>query len=248
MSKVMLVTGASRGIGAEIAKLAGRSGYKVGVNWHSSADAARAVVDDIRAAGGEAVTLQADVGRSDQVQRMFGELDAQYGAPDVLVNNAGVTASFRVEEVDEERLETLLRANVYSVFFCAREAVQRMSTRHGGRGGAIVNISSVASRLGGRIGGSAYAASKGAVDIFTMALAKEVGAEGIRVNALRPGLIATEMHDIYGGLAAMEKMAQAVVPMARSGAPAEIAAAALWLASEAASYVHGAILDVSGGR
>jgi NAD(P)-dependent dehydrogenase (short-subunit alcohol dehydrogenase family) len=248
MSKVMLVTGASRGIGAEIAKLAGRSGYKVGVNWHSSADAARAVVDDIRAAGGEAVTLQADVGRSDQVQRMFGELDAQYGAPDVLVNNAGVTASFRVEEVDEERLETLLRANVYSVFFCAREAVRRMSTRHGGRGGAIVNISSVASRLGGRIGGSAYAASKGAVDIFTMALAKEVGAEGIRVNALRPGLIATEMHDIYGGLAAMEKMAQAVVPMARSGAPAEIAAAALWLASDAASYVHGAILDVSGGR
>lgn len=248
MSKVMLVTGASRGIGAEIAKLAGRSGYKVGVNWHSSADAARAVVDDIRAAGGEAVALQADVGRSDQVQRMFGELDAQFGAPDVLVNNAGVTASFRVEEVDEERLETLLRANVYSVFFCAREAVRRMSTRHGGRGGAIVNISSVASRLGGRVGGSAYAASKGAVDIFTMALAKEVGAEGIRVNALRPGLIATEMHDIYGGLAAMEKMAQAVVPMARSGAPAEIAAAALWLASDAASYVHGAILDVSGGR
>ncbi len=248
MSKVMLVTGASRGIGAEIAKLAGRSGYKVGVNWHRSEDAARTVVDEICGAGGEAVALQADVGRSDEVQRMFEQLDEKYGAPDVLVNNAGVTASFRVEETDEERLETLLRANVYSVFFCAREAVRRMSTSHGGRGGAIVNISSVASRLGGRVGGAAYAASKGAVDIFTMALAKEVGAEGIRVNALRPGLIATEMHDIYGGLAAMEKMAQAVVPMARSGAPAEIASAALWLASDAASYVHGAILDVSGGR
>ncbi|MBW6494791.1 MAG: SDR family oxidoreductase [Burkholderiaceae bacterium] len=248
MSKVMLVTGASRGIGAEIAKLAGRSGYKVGVNWHSSEDAARAVVDEICAAGTEAVALQADVGRSDEVRRMFAELDARFGAPDVLVNNAGVTASFRVEEADEERLETLLRANVYSVFFCAREAVRRMSTRHGGRGGAIVNISSVASRLGGRVGGSAYAASKGAVDIFTVALAKEVGAEGIRVNALRPGLIATEIHAVHGGLAAMEKLAQSAVPMARSGAPAEIAAAALWLASDAASYVHGAILDVSGGR
>ena len=248
MSKVMLVTGASRGIGAEIAKLAGRSGYKVGVNWHRSEDAARAVVDEICSAGSEAVALQADVGRSDEVERMFTQLDAKYGAPDVLVNNAGVTASFRVEETDEEQLETLLRANVYSVFFCAREAVRRMSTRHGGRGGTIVNISSVATRLGGRVGGSAYAASKGAVDIFTMALAKEVGAEGIRVNALRPGLIATEIHDVYGGLAAMEKMAQAVVPMARSGAPAEVAEAALWLASDAASYVHGAILDVSGGR
>jgi NAD(P)-dependent dehydrogenase (short-subunit alcohol dehydrogenase family) len=123
-----------------------------------------------------------------------------------------------------------------------------MSTRHGGRGGAIVNISSVASRLGGRVAGSAYAASKGAVDIFTTALAKEVGADGSRVNALRPGLIATEIHAVHGGLAAMEKMVEAVVPMARSGTPAEIAAAALWLASDAASYVHGAILDVSGGR
>jgi NAD(P)-dependent dehydrogenase (short-subunit alcohol dehydrogenase family) len=247
MNPVMLVTGASRGIGTEIAKLAGRSGYRVGVNYHRSADAARAVVDEIRGSGGEAVALQADVGRLDEVQRMFGELDAAFGALDVLVNNAGVLANFRVDETEERKLEALLRANVYSAFYCSREAVRRMSTRHGGKGGAIVNMSSVAARLGGLAGGAAYAASKGAIDTFTLALAKEVGAEGIRVNALRPGLIATEIHEAHGGLAQMEQLAK-TVPLGRSGAASEVAEAALWLASGAASYVHGAVLDVSGGR
>lgn len=247
MNRVMLVTGASRGIGAEIAKLAGRSGYQVGVNYHRSADAARAVVDEIRGNGGAAVAIKADAGRLDEVQRMFAELDLAFGALDVLINNAGVLASFRVEECDEARLEPMLRANVYSAFFCAREAVRRMSTRHGGKGGAIVNMSSVAARLGGLAGAAAYAASKGALDTFTLALAKEVGAEGIRVNALRPGLIATEIHEAHGGLAQMEQLAK-TVPLGRSGAASEVAEAALWLASGAASYVHGAILDVSGGR
>jgi NAD(P)-dependent dehydrogenase (short-subunit alcohol dehydrogenase family) len=247
MSPVMLVTGASRGIGAEIAKLAGRSGYRVGVNYHRSADSARAVVDEICSNGGRAVALQADVGRLDEVQRIFEQLDAEFGALDVLVNNAGVLASFRVDDTEERRLEALLRANVYSAFYCSREAVRRMSTRYGGKGGAIVNISSVAARLGGLAGGAAYAASKGAIDTFTLALAKEVGAEGIRVNALRPGLIATEIHEAHGGLAQMEQLAK-TVPLGRSGAASEVAEAALWLASGAASYVHGAVLDVAGGR
>jgi NAD(P)-dependent dehydrogenase (short-subunit alcohol dehydrogenase family) len=243
----MLVTGASRGIGAEIAKLAGRSGYQVGVNYHRSADAARAVVDEICGNGGRAVALQADVGRFDEVQRMFRELDAALGNLDVLVNNAGILASFRVDECDEAKLESVLRANVHSVFYCSREAVRRMSKRNGGNGGAIVNMSSVAARLGGLGGGAAYAASKGALDSFTLALAKEVGAEGIRVNALRPGLIATEIHEVHGGLAQMEQLAK-TVPLGRSGAASEVAEAVLWLASGAASYVHGAVLDVSGGR
>jgi NAD(P)-dependent dehydrogenase (short-subunit alcohol dehydrogenase family) len=247
MTRVMLVTGASRGIGAAIAKLAGRSGYRVGVNYHRSADAARAVVDEICSNGGQAVALQADVGRLDEVQRMFGQLDAEFGALDVLVNNAGVLASFRVDETDEAKLESLLRANVYSAFYCSREAVRRMSTRFGGKGGAIVNMSSIAARLGGLAGGAAYAASKGAIDTFTLALAKEVGTDGIRVNALRPGLIATEIHEAHGGLAQMEQLAK-TVPLGRSGAAIEVAEAALWLASSAASYVHGAVLDVSGGR
>lgn len=247
MSRVMLVTGASRGIGAEIAKLAGRSGFKIGVNYLRSEDAARAVVEEIRGHGGDAITLKADVGRLDEVQRMFAELDLAFGALDVLVNNAGIMTRFRVEETDEANLEEVLRANVCSVFFCAREAVRRMSTRHGGKGGVIVNMSSVAARLGGLPGAAAYAASKGALDAFTLALAKEVGTEGIRVNAIRPGLIATEIHEVMGGLPQMELLARSV-PLGRSGAASEVAEAALWLASGPASYVHGALLDVSGGR
>jgi NAD(P)-dependent dehydrogenase (short-subunit alcohol dehydrogenase family) len=246
-AKVMLVTGASRGIGAEIAQLAGRSGYRVGVNFHRSEAAARDVVEQIRKAGSEAVALQADVGRLDQVQRMFRELDKAFGALDVLINNAGLLMKFRVDETEEAELEDAFSANVFSVFYCSREAVRRMSTRHGGKGGAIVNMSSVAARLGGLGGGAAYAATKGALDSFTLALAKEVGVEGIRVNAMRPGLIATEIHEIHGGLAQMEQLAK-TVPLGRSGSAAEVAEAALWLASDAASYVHGAVLDVSGGR
>ena len=244
----MLVTGASRGIGAAIAKLAGRAGYRVGVNYHRSESAARAVADEIRGAGGESLLLKADVGQLDQVVRMFGELDAAFGKLDVLVNNAGVLAAFRVDESDETNVADMFRSNMLSAFYCAREAVRRMSTRHGGKGGVIVNMSSVASRTGGLAGGAAYAASKGAMDSFTFGLAKEVGAEGIRVNAIRPGLIATDIHDLHGGLAQMEKLARTAVPLGRSGSASEVAEAALWLASDAASYVHGTLIDVAGGR
>ncbi len=244
----MLITGASRGIGAEIARLAARSGYQVGVNYNRSRDEAHALVDEIRAAGGAAVALQADVGHRDHVMRMFNELDKAYGRLDVLVNNAGVLANFRVDESTETNVAAVFRANVFSMYFCSREGVRRMSTRYGSKGGAIINMSSVASRLGGLAGGAAYAASKGAIDTFTLALAKEVGAEGIRVNALRPGLIATDIHDAHGGLDRMEAMAKTVVPLGRSGTAAEVAEAVIWLASDAASYVHGAVLDVAGGR
>lgn len=246
--KVMLVTGASRGIGAAIALLAGRSGWRVGVNYLRSAGAADAVVAQIRAEGGEAVALQADVGQLPEVVRLFARLDEAFGRCDALVNNAGVLANFRVDAVDERNLEDVFRANVFSAYYCAREAIRRMSTAHGGRGGAIVNMSSVASRLGGLGGGAAYAASKGAIDSFNLALAKEVGAEGIRVNAIRPGLIATEIHNVHGGIEKMQQMARTAVPLGRAGSADEVAQVALWLCSDAASYVHGTLVDVAGGR
>ena len=248
MKKVMLITGASRGIGAEIALLAGRSGYRVGVNYLQSAEAANAVVARIRDGGGEAIALQADVSRLDEVVAMFQQLDAALGAPDVLVNNAGVLANFRVDAVDAHNVVDVFSANVFSAYYCAREAIRRMSTAHGGKGGVIINLSSVASRLGGLGGGAAYAASKAAIDTFTLALAKEVGLEGIRVNAIRPGLISTDMHKVHGGIAKMQEMAKTAVPMGRAGAASEVADVALWLASDAASYVHGSVIDVAGGR
>ena len=248
MNKVMLVTGASRGIGAEIALLAGRSGYRVGVNYLQSAEAANAVVARIRDGGGEAIVLQADVSRLDDVVTMFQQLDAAFGAPDVLVNNAGVLANFRVEAVDAHNVVDVFSANVFSAYYCSREAIRRMSTAHGGKGGVIINLSSVASRLGGLGGGAAYAASKAAIDTFTLALAKEVGLEGIRVNAIRPGLISTEIHNMHGGIAKMEQMAKSAVPLGRAGTASEVADVALWLASDAASYVHGSVIDVAGGR
>ena len=248
MKKVMLVTGASRGIGAEIALLAGRSGYRVGVNYLRSAEGANAVVARIRDGGGEAIALQADVSRLDDVVTLFQQLDAAFGAPDVLVNNAGVLANFRVDAVDAHNVVDVFSANVFSAYYCAREAIRRMSTLHGGKGGVIINLSSVASRLGGLGGGAAYAASKAAIDTFTLALAKEVGLEGIRVNAIRPGLISTDMHKVHGGIAKMELMAKTAVPLGRAGAASEVADVALWLASGSASYVHGSVIDVAGGR
>ena len=246
--QVMLVTGASRGIGAEIALLAGRSGYRVGVNYLRSEDAALNVVKEIQQAGGEAIALKADVSRLDQVVTLFKQLDAAFGTLDVLVNNAGVLANFRVDALDERNLTDIFSINVFSAYYCAREAIRRMSSVHGGKGGVIINLSSVAARLGGLGGGAAYAASKGAIDTFTLALAKEVGLEGIRVNAIRPGLISTEMHEVHGGIAKMELLAKTAVPLGRSGSAAEVAQVALWLASDAASYVHGSVIDVTGGR
>jgi len=239
----MLVTGASRGIGAAIALAAARAGYSVCVNYLRNADAAHAVAGEIELAGGEAFAVQADVAREPDVVALFDAVDRRFGALDVLVNNAGVLGKRMLADMDGAALTEMFAANVFSAFFCAREAVRRMTAR--GTRGAIVNVSSVAARLGGLAGGSHYAASKGAIDSFTVALAREVGRAGIRVNAVRPGLIETSIHAIHGGI---DPALAAAVPLGRGGVPEEVAAAVLWLASDAASYVHGAILDVSGGR
>lgn len=248
MKKVMLVTGAGRGIGARIAVLAGLRGYHVAVNYQNSRDAALAVVREIEDGGGRAVAIQANAGNSEDVARLFREVDATLGTLDVLVNNAGILASYRVDMLDEENLRKTFESNVFSAFFCAREAVRRMSTAHGGRGGVIINMTSVAARMAAVAGGTVYAASKGAIDAFNLSLAKEVGLEGIRVNAVRPGLIDTEIHAPRGGLEKIREMAKTGVPLGRSGSPSEVAEAVLWLASDAASYVHGSVLDVAGGR
>ncbi len=246
--KTLLVTGASRGIGAEIALLAAQSGYRVAINYLNSEAAAQALVDRIHACGGTAMAIRADVGDSDQVAHMFQTLDQAYGALDVLINNAGILETFKITDVDSHNVEKTFRANVLSVFYCCREAVKRMSTASGGRGGVIVNMSSVAARHGGVTGGTAYSASKGAIDALNTALAKEVGPFGIRVNTLRPGLIETEIHRVRGGIEGIQEMAKTTVPMGRTGSAAEVAQAALWLASDAASYVHASVLDVAGGR
>lgn len=242
----MLVTGASRGIGAELALLAAQAGYAVGVNYLNSKREANSVVTRIRAEGGEAVALRADVGQLVEVERMFRELDAGLGAPDVLVNNAGVLSVFALDRVDAHNVEAMYRANVFSAYYCAREAMRRMSTTQGGHGGVIVNISSVASRLGGL--GTAYAGAKGAIDAFTWALAKESGSQGVRVVSVRPGLIETDIHNAYSSVEKMQETAKSAVPMGRPGSPFEVAQTVLWLASDAASYVHGTTVDVSGGR
>jgi NAD(P)-dependent dehydrogenase (short-subunit alcohol dehydrogenase family) len=239
----MLVTGASRGIGAAVAQRAARAGYRVCVNYLRSVDAARAVVSGIEAGGGEAIAIQADVGKEPEVVRLFDELDRRLGPPDVLVNNAGILGKRLIADMDAATLHEMFAANVFSAFYCAREAVRRMQAR--GAQGVIVNMSSVASRLGGLAGGTHYAASKGALDSFTIALAREVGKSGIRVNAVRPGLIETDIHAIHGGI---DPALAAAVPLGRGGGPDEVAEAVIWLASDAASYVHGAVLDVSGGR
>lgn len=245
---VMLVTGASRGIGAAVARAGGRAGYQVVVNYRGNAEAAKAVVADIEAARGEAFAIQADVSRFEDVVRLFHEIDTRFGALDVLVNNAGILTQCLVADITPDALEPVFAANIFGMFYCAREAMRRMSTERGGRGGAIVNMSSVAARLGGLGGGGAYAATKGAVDSFTVALAREAGHQGVRVNAVRPGLIATEIHELHGGLAQMNALAATAVPLGRSGSAEEVAQTVLWLATPAASYIHGAIIDVSGGR
>ncbi|MEI2418414.1 SDR family oxidoreductase [Orrella sp. JC864] len=247
MQKTMIVTGGGRGIGAAVARLAASQGYAVCVNYLRNAQAADALVREIAESGGKAIAVQADVGIQAQAARLFEAVDAQLGTADVLVNNAGLLGSRLVAEMDEDELDRVFRANVYSMFFCSREAVRRMSTRLGGKGGAIVNLSSVASRLGGLAGGSHYAATKGAIDSFSLALAKEVGAEGIRVNAVRPGLIRTDIHAVHGGPDKLEALGR-TTPLGRTGTAEEVAQTVLWLASPQASYVHSAVLDVAGGR
>ena len=245
---VMLITGGSRGIGAATALLAAQAGYAVAVNYHSNSLAADEVVRSIRESGGQAIALQADVSREDEVMAMFARLDAKWGPLAALVNNAGVVdVSSRVDGMSVARLSRMLNTHVLGSFVCAREAVLRMSTRHGGSGGAIVNLSSAASKLGSPGQYVDYAACKGAIDTFTIGLAKEVAAEGIRVNAVRPGIIETDIHASGGEPDRAQRLAPQV-PMQRPGSAQEVANAILWLLSSEASYCTGALLDVGGGR
>ena len=248
MQPVALVTGGSRGIGAATALLAARQGYSVAVNYAANAVAADAIVQAIQAAGGMALALQADVADEAQILAMFARIDQELGPLKALVNNAGVVdMPGRVDEMSAQRLRRMFDTNVLGSFFCAREAVRRMSTRHGGSGGAIVNVSSVAARLGGPGQYVDYAASKGAIDTFTIGLAREVAAEGIRVNAVRPGIIETEIHASGGQPGRAQQMAP-LVPMQRPGNAEEVAQAIVWLLTDGASYATGAIIDVAGGR
>ncbi|AEH85520.1 glucose-1-dehydrogenase [Mesorhizobium sp. LNHC221B00] len=246
--KVLLVTGGSRGIGAAICRLGSKAGYRVAVNYATNRNAADALVAQIRAAGGEAFPVKGNVGVESDVVAMFGAVDRAYGRLDAFVNNAGIVdLKARVDEMYVARLERMMRVNVVGAFLCAREAVKRMSTRYGGSGGAIVNISSAAATLGSPGEYVDYAASKGAVDTLTIGLAREVALEGIRVNAVRPGIIDTEIHASGGQPDRVERFRD-MLPMKRAGTADEVAGAVLYLLSDAASYTTGAILNVSGGR
>jgi NAD(P)-dependent dehydrogenase (short-subunit alcohol dehydrogenase family) len=248
LKEVLLVTGGSRGIGAAVALLAAARGYAVAVNYASNAKAADEVVRAIGSQGGRAIALQADVAREDDILAMFAAVDRQLGPLTALVNNAGVVdMTARVDEMSVARLKRMFDINVIGAIVCAREAVRRMSTKHGGAGGAIVNVSSAASRLGSPGQYVDYAAAKGAIDAFTLGLAKEVAGEGIRVNAVRPGLIETDIH-ASGGIPDRVRQLQHLVPMQRGGSPAEVAQAILWLLSPEASYTTMSLIDVSGGR
>jgi NAD(P)-dependent dehydrogenase (short-subunit alcohol dehydrogenase family) len=248
MKHVLLITGASRGIGAATAVLAAQQGWAVVVNYASNAQAAHDVVKQITDAGGTAIAVQADVGDEAQILRMFVEVDAKLGRISGLVNNAGVVdEAAKVQDQSWTRWERMMRINVLGSFACAREAVKRMSTSHGGSGGSIVNVSSAAARIGSPGQYVDYAAAKSAIDAFTIGLAKEVANEGIRVNAVRPGLIDTDIH-ASGGLPDRVRDLAHLVPMQRGGTPEEVAQAIVWLLSDAASYATMSLMDISGGR
>jgi NAD(P)-dependent dehydrogenase (short-subunit alcohol dehydrogenase family) len=248
MDKVMVVTGGGRGIGAATALIAAQRGYAVAVNYRSNRQAAEALVKRIESQGGKAIAVPGDVASEADVVRLFETTDRALGRVGALVNNAGIVdRGTRVEHMSAERIARMLAVNVTGSFLCAREAVKRMSTRHGGRGGAIVNVSSIAARLGGAGEYVDYAASKGAIDTLTVGLAKEVGPEGIRVNAVRPGIIRTEIHEASGDPARVERIG-ATAPLQRPGEAEEVARAIVWLLSDEASYMTGALVDVTGGR
>ena len=245
---VMIVTGGSRGIGAATARLAAERGYAVCVNFVANERAALTVVDEIRDRGGRAIAVRADVAREADIVHLFDEAVKQFGPLTALVNNAGILErQGRVEDMDVARLERVFTTNITGAFLCAREAVRRMAVRHGGRGGAIVNVSSMAARLGAPGEYVDYAASKGAIDTFTIGLAREVAEDGIRVNAVRPGVIHTDIHASGGEPGRVDRV-KSSVPMKRGGDPEEVARAILWLCSDEASYSTGTFIDVSGGR
>jgi NAD(P)-dependent dehydrogenase (short-subunit alcohol dehydrogenase family) len=248
MQQVVVVTGGGRGIGAATARLAAARGYAVCVNYLSNRDRAAAVVADIRNSGGRCFAVAGDVAKESDVIRLFDAAQAELGPVTALVNNAGILErQGRLDEMEAARFERVFATNITGSFLCAREAVRRMSTRHGGKGGAIVNVSSMASSLGSPGEYVDYAASKGAIDSLTIGLAREVAEEGIRVNAVRPGVIRTEIHASGGEPGRVDRV-KAAVPMRRGGEPEEVARAILWLLSDEASYSTGTFIDVSGGR
>lgn len=245
---VLLVTGGSRGIGSAVCRLAARQGWDVAVNYAANRAAADAVVSEVKAEGGDAIAIKGDVGSAQDIAAMFDAVDRHFGRLDGLVNNAGIVdAPQRVDEMTVERLERMMRVNVTGSILCAAEAVRRMSSKHGGKGGSIVNISSMAAVLGSASQYVDYAASKAAIDTFTIGLSREVATEGVRVNAIRPGVIDTDIH-ASGGLPNRARDMASSIPMQRSGTAEEIADAVLYLLSPTASYITGAILNVSGGR
>ena len=248
MPSIVLITGASRGIGAAIALLCARAGHDVAVNYASDAAAAEGVAEQVRALGRRAITVQADVADEAQVLAMFARIDAELGPLTALVNNAGIVGpGLRLDQMTVERWQRIFNVNVIGTLLCCRAAVLRMSQKHGGTGGAIVNMSSRAAVFGSPGIYVDYAASKGAIDSLTVGLARELIAEGIRVNGVRPGIIDTEIH-ASGGMGAMAHEAAAGVPIGRMGTSAEVAEAVVWLLSDASSYTVGSMLDVGGGR
>jgi NAD(P)-dependent dehydrogenase (short-subunit alcohol dehydrogenase family) len=248
MTKTILITGSSRGIGAATALLAAQRGYQVCVNYRSNRAAALQVVDSINRQGGSAVAFQADVSSEAEVVELFQAVDKQFGSLNALVNNAGILETqMRVDEMDAQRLQRIFLSNITSCFLCCREAIKRMSTQHGGTGGSIVNVSSIAARTGSPGEYVDYAASKAAIDALTLGLSKEVAAEGIRVNAVRPAFIYTDIHASGGEPGRVDRIKD-TVPMKRGGQPEEVAAAILWLLSDEASYSTGAFIDITGGR
>lgn len=248
MQKIMLVTGGGRGIGASTCRLAAARGYAVAINYARDEAAARALADEIEKAGGRAITVRADVAVESEVEAMFRSVDAELGRLDVLVNNAGIVdTAMRFDEMSAARWQRMFAVNVIGSMSCARQAVLRMSTRHGGKGGAIVNLSSGAARLGSPGRYVDYASSKGAIDTFTVGLGREVAGEGIRVNAVRPGVVDTEIHATSGDLAFVQASVSAI-PLQRAGRPEEIAEAILWVASDGASFTTATVIDATGGR
>lgn len=248
MKKTVLITGAAQGIGRATAILAAQKGYSVIVNYATNAVAAKETVSRIVEAGGQAWAIQADISKEAAVERLFEQIDAQCGYLDALVNNAGIIQpQMKVMDMRAGRIEKVFSTNVLGSFLCAREAIRRMALSKGGKGGAIVNLSSIAARLGSAFEYVDYAASKGAIDTFTTGLSKEVAKEGIRVNCVRPGLIYTDIH-AKGGEPNRVSRLENSIPIGRGGQPEEVAQAVLWLLSEEAAYVTGAFIDVSGGR